>query len=737
VSLTFDGFGFDDNAVENAGTYFIPPDPIGAAGTDRLVAVVNAMIEARTKAGGLLWRDSLKDFFTTLAPANALFDPKVIFDPYESRFLVVALEKVEPGIANPSPGNLSRVLLAVSKTATPATATAADWNYVAFSGKFTIGGFEYWSDYPGFEVDEEAVYITNNIFEFKPLGGAFGGVRLWIVNKGVVGGFYGGGATAFTVHDPYAGGGIAATTMPCQVYGAGGVGPGIGTFLVSYSSLTAGGVAAPEFAQVVRVNAPLGAVSFVQEFVNIGDIENVGGGFGFPPLLDAPQLGTATPIEVNDSRALDCVWRSNRIWFTTTINPNAGPDVGQTTAHWIRLDTSAIPAPITLSDQGNIGGEDIAAGSYTYFPALAVNAAGDAQFGFAASAATIYAGAYVTGREAGDAAGTVQAAQTVKAGVDYYVRTFPPATRNRWGDYSGMSLDPTDDSVFWVFNEYANTRGTIFSGEDGRWGTTWGRSGFTGATTTTTTTATTTTTTTTIATSTTSTTTVSTTTTTTTTIPTTTTTTIPTTTTTTTTLTTTTTSSTTTTSTTLPPAVSCGASPVGGCLSSGKATFQVREKTVGKEKLKVAFKKLTTATTQGDFGDPVGGTTSYAICVYDQGGTLQAEIQVNRAGQTCGTKACWIAISTKGYKYSDKTASADGIAKISGKGGDPTKGQIQTKGQNNAAKGQTALPTGVAAALQNNTQATVQIVTSDASCFGETFTNVTRADGLEFKAVLP
>jgi len=149
------------------------------------------------------------------------------------------------------------------------------------------------------------------------------------------------------------------------------------------------------------------------------------------------------------------------------------------------------------------------------------------------------------------------------------------------------------------------------------------------------------------------------------------------------------------------------------------------------------LKKLTTATAQGTFGNPVSGTTSYAVCVYDQGATLRAEMQVNRAGQLCGTKSCWIAISTKGYQYTDKTASADGISKITGKGGDPTKGQIQTKGQNNATKGQTALPTGVAAALQNNTQATVQILTSDASCFSATFTNVTQADGLQFKAAVP
>jgi hypothetical protein len=176
---------------------------------------------------------------------------------------------------------------------------------------------------------------------------------------------------------------------------------------------------------------------------------------------------------------------------------------------------------------------------------------------------------------------------------------------------------------------------------------------------------------------------------------------------------------------------------MGGCLSPGAATLQVNEKTVGKEKMLVALKKLTTATVQGTFGNPVSGTTSYAICVYDQGATLRAQMQVNRAGQLCGTKACWSPIKTTGYKYGDKATAADGIGQIIGKSGVPTKGQIQAKGQNNAGKGQTALPTGVAAALQNNTQATVQILTSDASCFGATFTHVTKADGLQFQAAVP
>ena len=474
ISTLFEGFGFDDNATENGGFRFIPPDPMGAAGIDRLIATVNTMIEIRDKAGVQLARDSLADFFAPLAPTTFTFDPKVIWDQFENRFLVVTLERVDAGV-NPDAGNASRILLAVSTGPSP-TLAAADWNFLLINSETSIGGVDHWADYPGFEVDEEAVYITNNMFA-HPGGVTNFTVQLWIVGKGVGGGFYAGGPAAVSVNDVYAGGGSATTTMPAQVFGAGGVGAGIGTFLVS-AGLSGGG---DEFVQIVRVDDPLGAPTFTQEFLNIGNIDNGGA------LPDAPQSGTGTLIEVNDRRALDCVWRNNNLWLTNTINPNSGPDLGETTAHWFRLDTSAVltsAAPagaITLADQGDIGGEDIAADTSTFFASVAVNGAGEAKFGFSASAATIFAGAYVTGRQPGDAAGTVQPTETVKAGEAFYIRTFG-GPRNRWGDYSGISVDPINDDLFWVFNEFADTRAFFpdAQGFDGRWGTAWASCTFAG-----------------------------------------------------------------------------------------------------------------------------------------------------------------------------------------------------------------------------------------------------------------
>jgi hypothetical protein len=471
--IGFLAYNFDDNATETGGWLFIPPDPCGAAGLDRVMAVVNVGIECRDKLGGLIFRDALRDFFSPLGAQTLgtfTFDPKIVYDHYEGRFVVVALERWATALGDPS--NESRILVAVSKTSTPATATAADWWFMAINSKINIGGSDHWADYPGFEVDEEAVYVTANMF---PFAAGAGGVRLWIIDKGVAAGFYAGGPAAWAVYNPIPAGFFNMTMMPALVFGAGGVGPGIGTFLVGYNSLTYGGPGANEAVQVIRVDNPLGAVAFTGEFVTVGDLEDVGGVYGFPPLPDAPQSSTAALIEVNDSRALDAVWRDNSLWFTTTINPNFANDpanVGQTTAHWFRLDTSAVPAPITVADQGNIGGEDIAGGTWTFFPSVAVNGNNDAKFGFAASAQTIFCGAYFAGREATDPPGTVQGSGVVQAGVDYYLRTFG-AGRNRWGDYSGAAVDPFDDTTFWVFNEYAEVRGTGTPPEDGRWGTAW------------------------------------------------------------------------------------------------------------------------------------------------------------------------------------------------------------------------------------------------------------------------
>ncbi|HEX5133446.1 MAG TPA: FlgD immunoglobulin-like domain containing protein [Candidatus Krumholzibacteria bacterium] len=467
-------FNFNSNATYNSGSIFIPPDPICAAGEDHVMNIGNVIIEWRPKVGIADTPehiDDLKGFFATglsapapnPGPGTSLgtvgYDPKVIYDQYADRFIVIMLERwATPTNAS----NQSRILVAVSKTSDP---NGGFW-YHAIDSKLNISGSDTWADYPGLGIDDKAIYITNNMFTFP---GSYAGVRLWIINKTPT---YNGpdNSIAYTVHDPYAVG-VATTTQPSHMWGTlgnGSTGQPLGTFLVSYSGLTDG---TNEYVQVVEVTDPLGAPIFTQQYVFAGDVENAA-----VAQPDAPQLGSVYAIETNDRRALSAVWRNNQLYTCATVVPAAGADANQATAHWWHMNTTN-PA-ISLTEQGHVGGEDLGAGTHTFFPAINVDCDLNVAMGFSACNANMYCGAYYTTRLATDAAGTMSATGTLQAGTDYYKRFFS-GTRNRWGDYSGLSLCPTGESDFWVYNEYAGPRGTPTSGtygsEDGRWYTKLGK----------------------------------------------------------------------------------------------------------------------------------------------------------------------------------------------------------------------------------------------------------------------
>jgi hypothetical protein len=451
-----DCFDFDDN-ITYTGSVFIPPDPHAATGLEHVVNIVNVGIEWRTKAapGVLQYQNSLQNFFAGVPGGLGTFgfDPKVIYDQYSDRFVVVVLERVT------SPALASRILIAVSKTHDP----NAGWWLHSINSTVTIGGVARWADYPGFAVDDQAVYVCANMF--NAAGTSYGGVRLWIIDKGPT---YAGpnGSIVSSIYDPYTAVGqptLATTTQPAHMYGPEPA--NVGTFLVSYSGLSDG---TNEYVDVIRVDNPLGVPVFSFQQLFSGNIDNLVA-FG-----DALQLGTSRRIETNDRRALNAVWRNNNLYMCATLTPPAGPDANLETAHWWRIGTVNLNV-LAVADQGDVGAEDLGAATYTFFPTVMVDMCDNMAIGFSASNQGIYCGAYYALRALGDPAGTIQNTAVLALGTDWYVRTFSnvATARNRWGDYSGLALDPANHSTFWVYNEYACTRGTPTTvggvTEDGRW----------------------------------------------------------------------------------------------------------------------------------------------------------------------------------------------------------------------------------------------------------------------------
>jgi hypothetical protein len=243
---------------------------------------------------------------------------------------------------------------------------------------------------------------------------------------------------------------------------------------VSYSGLNAGGIEAIQFIEVTDPLGGAGGPYFTLAQPSVGNIDS---GAAF---TGATQLGGTRRLATNDRRAQNAVWRNGQIWLAASINPAAGVELGEVTARWWRFNCPGPAAGITLADQGDAGAEDLGANTYTWFPHVEVDANLNMAIGFSASNGAIYAGAYYATRNAGDPAGTVGATMTLATGLDYYIRTFTTSTTasSRWGDYSGLALDPVDQCSFWIYNEYAGTQGTPTGTtvvENGRWQTKLGK----------------------------------------------------------------------------------------------------------------------------------------------------------------------------------------------------------------------------------------------------------------------
>jgi len=91
--------------------------------------------------------------------------------------------------------------------------------------------------------------------------------------------------------------------------------------------------------------------------------------------------------------------------------------------------------------------------TYRWMGSAAMDGAGDLALGFSASSSLIHPEIRYAGRFAGDPAGQLaQGEATLFPGTGSQTQT-----SNRWGDYSDMTVDPTNDCTFWYTQEYYAT----------------------------------------------------------------------------------------------------------------------------------------------------------------------------------------------------------------------------------------------------------------------------------------
>ncbi len=94
--------------------------------------------------------------------------------------------------------------------------------------------------------------------------------------------------------------------------------------------------------------------------------------------------------------------------------------------------------------------------TFRWMPSIAMDKAGDIALGYSASSGAIHPAVRYTGRVPSDPLGTLGTENSIIEGTGSQTRSL-----NRWGDYSSMALDPSDDCTFWYANEYIASNGTF------------------------------------------------------------------------------------------------------------------------------------------------------------------------------------------------------------------------------------------------------------------------------------
>jgi len=90
--------------------------------------------------------------------------------------------------------------------------------------------------------------------------------------------------------------------------------------------------------------------------------------------------------------------------------------------------------------------------NYRWMASGAEDKNADLALGYSISSSTIFPSIAITGRVPGDPAGTLESEQVIVSGA-------AASTTDRWGDYTLMSVDPTDDCTFWYTNQYLTIKG--------------------------------------------------------------------------------------------------------------------------------------------------------------------------------------------------------------------------------------------------------------------------------------
>jgi hypothetical protein len=158
-----------------------------------------------------------------------------------------------------------------------------------------------------------------------------------------------------------------------------------------------------------------------------------------------PQKDTSQRLDVISEWPM---WRLQYRNFGTheTLLGNFTVDVGDFTDHagirWFELRKSN--GSWSIHQEGTHAPDE----HHRWMGSIAMDGAGNIALGYSVSSDTLFPSIRYATRLASGVAGILQAEVSVVEGTASQTNT------NRWGDYSSMNVDPSDDATFWYTNEY-------------------------------------------------------------------------------------------------------------------------------------------------------------------------------------------------------------------------------------------------------------------------------------------
>lgn len=394
-------------------TDFEPPDCATAAAHGHVMVAVNATAAVYSSTGAVETAPvSLTTWFSNVIQNAKIFDPKLTFDQYADRWLLLT------AALNDNPHG-SWFLLSASDTNDPNGA----WSNYALDMMESEAGADAWADYPCMGIDQRALYLTGNMFVFD---GEFKYSKLRIIDKSLV---YAGSALTFKDFTGLVNqdGSLAFTVQPCHVFG------GTDTQFLVNSQFPSETQPTPQTLTVWSLADPLGSPALTGTSVMISQ-------YAIPPHAEQPG-GT---LDSGDTRLLNATLRQGILWTGLTTqhswNDPSGTTPSRAALHWVSID----PSGPTLIQEGVYGSS---ANDY-FYPAVIPDKNSNLAVAFTRSSSTEFGSMYLTGRCQADPQGTLAGDVLVASGA----ATYPGS---RWGDYFQICLDNRDESTFWCSSELA------------------------------------------------------------------------------------------------------------------------------------------------------------------------------------------------------------------------------------------------------------------------------------------